>query len=138
MSVNVASFYFSKTRGGFLNHGSILPSSDVSFINYLGIRQELVHLCKDLNTKNSHQNEKYRLRRARRKKLLWIAFCSTIPMVPLLVFAIVYSIIGYAVYLPYAIIMIVFLLWYRFCDNVKIKSFYDEAIKDFNSKSKYF
>ena len=137
MSVNVASFYFSKTRGGFLNDRSILPSNDVAIINYLGIRQELVDLCKELNKKNSHQNEKYRQRRARRKKLLWIAFCTTIPMVPLLVFAIVYSIIGYAVYLPYAIIMIVFLLWYRFCDNVKITSFHDLAIGDFNSKCKY-
>ena len=137
MSVNVASFYFSKTRGGFLNDRSILPSNDVSIINYLGIRQELVDLCKDLNTKNNQQNEKYKLRRARRKILIFIAFCTIIP-VPILIFgSIMLSIIGYAVLLPYAIIMILFLFWYTFFDNVKITSFHDEAIEDFNLKCKY-
>ena len=137
MSVNVASFYFSKTRGGFLNDRSILPSNDVAIINRLGIRQELVDLCKELNKKNKHQNEKHRLRRARRKRLILFAFCTVIPVFPLLVLSFAFSIIGYGVLLPYTIIMTLFLLWYTFCSNLKITSFHDQAIKDFNSKCKY-
>ena len=100
MSVNVASFYFSKTRGGFLNDRSILPSNDVAIINYLGIRQELVDLCKELNKKNKHQNEGYKLRRARREKLRCFAICTMFPVFPLLPLSFGINIIGYAVLLP--------------------------------------